>query len=597
MIPKNTYVGRRYIPKHCGDWDNSKNTIYESLSVVLWQGASYTSKQDVPKGIDIGNILYWVKSADYNAQVAIYEQNVRDYHAFVLEQIGIIEEDNNTFKTEQQNNYNNFTQEQQNNYDTFITSQGNVYQAFIKTVARYYDNVALMLTDTNITKNMNVATLGFYNINDGGSSIYHIREKNTSEVANGFTTFDINGFIAELVQTNSINIRQLGAKERDGGTSNINTILQYAVDNFNDVFIPTGNFDITTTINITKTGTKLHGDIGSKIYAIGAINAFNINGTRIYIDNIEIFYGYGAGVGIQLGKDTITSEIRITNMHIISSDIGILTGQSGFKTSNVIIKDCVIHGFTTAGIQFALCNDIYCSKNIITGNNAGTESGVIIKNNVQAITMDSCSFFACGYGIYSTFTGTITGTTRAEIVGNLIGNVPSYNSFINCYFDSNLSAGVYLNHSMGYTFSGCWFSNRPKFGVQILGYSSGNKFSNCAFQNNGCGIIIYQNSLHTNITNCSFVNNGNVGTNTEIPSCAIAFQNAEFVTVNGCNINNDQLGMHSYDSAVQAYGIWALATSNNLVITNNLIKVTTIAIRGLDSVVNIVNANNLTSVG
>lgn len=109
MIPKNTYVGRRYIPKHCGDWDNSKNTIYESLSVVLWQGASYTSKQDVPKGIDIGNILYWVKSADYNAQVAIYEQNVRDYHQYVIDQIGLINADYEEFTTSQTNNFNDFT--------------------------------------------------------------------------------------------------------------------------------------------------------------------------------------------------------------------------------------------------------------------------------------------------------------------------------------------------------------------------------------------------------------------------------------------------------------------------------------------------------
>lgn len=75
----NKYVGNRYVPKQCGDWDNTKNTQYESLSVVQYGGASYTSKQNVPKGIDILNPLYWVLSANYNAQVEVYRQDVINY--------------------------------------------------------------------------------------------------------------------------------------------------------------------------------------------------------------------------------------------------------------------------------------------------------------------------------------------------------------------------------------------------------------------------------------------------------------------------------------------------------------------------------------
>lgn len=98
-IAKNVYVGNRYVPKHGGTWDNSKNTLYESLTIVIWAGNSYTSKMSVPKGIDITNLTYWVKSADYNEQLAIYQSDVEQYHTFVLEQIEVVED----FKTTMSN--------------------------------------------------------------------------------------------------------------------------------------------------------------------------------------------------------------------------------------------------------------------------------------------------------------------------------------------------------------------------------------------------------------------------------------------------------------------------------------------------------------
>ena len=71
---KNVYVGHRYVPKIMGDWDNSK--LYEPLSVVTYQGASYTSRQYVPTGVEITNEDFWVLSGNYNAQVEHYRQEV-----------------------------------------------------------------------------------------------------------------------------------------------------------------------------------------------------------------------------------------------------------------------------------------------------------------------------------------------------------------------------------------------------------------------------------------------------------------------------------------------------------------------------------------
>lgn len=118
MINKNTYIGKRYVPKHCGVWDNTKNTQYESLSVVLWEGASYTARQDIPQGIDITNVLFWVKSADYNEQITIYEKNVQDYHNFVIDQIQLINDDFTEYKTNTANDINQQINSLSNNLNT-----------------------------------------------------------------------------------------------------------------------------------------------------------------------------------------------------------------------------------------------------------------------------------------------------------------------------------------------------------------------------------------------------------------------------------------------------------------------------------------------
>ena len=69
------YIGARYVPLIMGDWDNTKT--YEPLSVVLYQGNSYTSRQYVPTGIEITNDEYWASTGNYNAQVEAYRQEVQ----------------------------------------------------------------------------------------------------------------------------------------------------------------------------------------------------------------------------------------------------------------------------------------------------------------------------------------------------------------------------------------------------------------------------------------------------------------------------------------------------------------------------------------
>lgn len=70
----NTYVGARYVPIFGGEWDATK--AYEPLTIVTRQGNSYTSKQYVPKNVDINNTDYWALTGNFNGQLSSLEEMV-----------------------------------------------------------------------------------------------------------------------------------------------------------------------------------------------------------------------------------------------------------------------------------------------------------------------------------------------------------------------------------------------------------------------------------------------------------------------------------------------------------------------------------------
>lgn len=88
------YIGARYVPlfgrkdEETIEWDNTKP--YEPLTIVLHQGASYTSRQYVPTGIDIANGEYWALTGNYNAQIEQYRQEVQTFDSRITENTGNI---------------------------------------------------------------------------------------------------------------------------------------------------------------------------------------------------------------------------------------------------------------------------------------------------------------------------------------------------------------------------------------------------------------------------------------------------------------------------------------------------------------------------
>ena len=71
------YIGARYVPKFAEPIDWVINKEYEPLTIVYYGGNSYTSKQAVPKNIQLDNEEYWALTGNYNAQIEQYRKEVK----------------------------------------------------------------------------------------------------------------------------------------------------------------------------------------------------------------------------------------------------------------------------------------------------------------------------------------------------------------------------------------------------------------------------------------------------------------------------------------------------------------------------------------
>ena len=90
------YIGSRYVPlfgrrgETSTEWDNS--APYEPLTVVTYQGNTYTSRQSVPAGIAITNTEYWIETGNYNAQIEQYRQEVLAFDGRITDNADAITE-------------------------------------------------------------------------------------------------------------------------------------------------------------------------------------------------------------------------------------------------------------------------------------------------------------------------------------------------------------------------------------------------------------------------------------------------------------------------------------------------------------------------
>ena len=75
------YIGKRIVPKHCGEWE--KEQSYEMLCIVLdkTSGDSYISRCEVPAGTELTDKAYWALCSDFSQQIKDMSDQLSDTEA------------------------------------------------------------------------------------------------------------------------------------------------------------------------------------------------------------------------------------------------------------------------------------------------------------------------------------------------------------------------------------------------------------------------------------------------------------------------------------------------------------------------------------
>ena len=186
-------------------------------------------------------------------------------------------------------------------------SKLNGYDVKDKKAVRYYDNVSLMKADTTIKVGQCIKTLGYHDVNDGGSAEYIIVDNDNLIADDGLIHDLSNGLKAKLIFNKYIMPEQFGA---------------YG-DNIHDDTIP-----IQKSIN---TGYKVY--LSDKTYYISnylnLVSDLNISGGK----NTKIHCAEHTVLGNQpiINIDNV-SNVTISNLYVYSNKTQ--TDSRGQLTSN-----------------------------------------------------------------------------------------------------------------------------------------------------------------------------------------------------------------------------------------------------------------------
>lgn len=269
----------------------------------------------------------------------------------------------------------------------------NGYKVKDKKAVRYYENVELMKNDSTLKHNMYVKTKGYYTANDGGCSEYHI----TNTQSNSYYQEELgNGLYATLITDDNINIKKLGAYG-DGEHDDTN-YLEYAIQHYKTISIPSGTFLINETIDINKSISIIGENKSTSIIKInGDIDGLLINNSYITIENVTFnnIENYSKSIIKMLTPSNVVSQI-IKNCVFVGVSY---TGNAiEFNASDS-------HGLMQGIIEKCTFNKFYNAiyVNILDGWNSGTcikdcwEWGCVYGLNYSENSAGTNNAYICNY--------------------------------------------------------------------------------------------------------------------------------------------------------------------------------------------------------
>ena len=139
-----------------------------------------------------------------------------------------------------------------------------IIASYLQTQKIYNTYVEMVADASNLVDGLRVQTLGYYNLNDGGGAFYVI--SSTADVTK--YQEQIGSFYAEMIiENDTINFKQIGAKGNDNTFDNKNYLLKYesicnTLDKRIHLYIPEGTWYFTPTHITRQKGIWITGSSG-----------------------------------------------------------------------------------------------------------------------------------------------------------------------------------------------------------------------------------------------------------------------------------------------------------------------------------------------
>ena len=309
----NTYIGARYVPIIGGMWN--QQTEYEPLTIVMYQGSSFTSKTFVPKGTQIDNTTYWVRTANYDEQVEFYRSEVqqfkKDIDASEAEYIATVKK--------AQSEYEASITKQQNEYEASITKQQNEYEASITKQQNDYENNLTVRQDNYETKTTSEVEQFKKDIDASQAEYEASITKQQNDYENNLTVRQNN------YETKTTSEVQQYKKDIDASEAEYIATVQKGQEDFNS--------------SITKQQNDYENELTKKFSSLAqSVSAPNfVNSTSEMTDSGKIYvlmpggdvYYYNGTTFVDSG---ITYSANITNLSVFRHIITVGSSDSNYST-------------------------------------------------------------------------------------------------------------------------------------------------------------------------------------------------------------------------------------------------------------------------
>lgn len=370
-------------------------------------------------------------------------------------------------------------QEEINNKLDNMVEQGTLQEiitTYIQSnVAWTFDTVSDMQSATNLVDGSYAQTLGYYSVDDGGKSLYHITDSGTAD--GGKVIALSGGLYAHLLVKDSVYVEQFGAKG-DGTTDDQDAINKAMQSGANTVKFIAGK---TYAVKGYETG-QAEGSTTGLTETTGIIvpsdTVVDLNFATVKVlPNARQNYNAFTLTGVE--------NIIIKNGSIIG-DVGEHTGSSGEWGYGISLR--IANNVTLDNIK---CSK--CWGDGINLNNAGTvgtdyNTDIVIKdcicddNRRQGMSIEN------GKNIIVENSQFInTGTTAHTAPASGVDVEPATDSvtdikFIHCEFNNNYNAGLLLDGDNvdGATVESCTFSeNKNQSGSTIYVNAAKNVIIRC----------------------------------------------------------------------------------------------------------------------